>query len=84
MDPSIDDEEYVATALIYHRYRLAGFHRPGGDSNLSAVQAPLPTQLSLPLTYNSTDEEERVIDQLISPIDGDIDRLRQEKLGALL
>lgn len=80
----VDDEEYVATARIYHRYRLAGFHRPGGDSNLRAVQAPQATQMTLPLTYYSPEEEERVIDQLVSPIDGDIDRLRQEKLRTIV
>lgn len=84
MEPIIDDEEFVATARIYHRYRLAGFHRPGGDTNLSAVQAPQPTQPSLPFPYNSSEEEERVIDQLVTPINDVIDRLRQDRLRTIV
>lgn len=83
MDPIIDDEEFVATARIYHRYRLAGFRRPGGDASLRAIQTQPPTQLSLPMTYNSPDDEERLIDQLVSPVDDVVDRLRQDRLRAI-
>lgn len=76
----VDDDEFVATARIYHRYRLAGFHRPGGETNLKAVDAPLPTQAPLPFTYILTEAEEQEIDRLITPLDDDIDRLRQDKL----
>lgn len=71
----VEDEEFLGRARIYHRFHISGLHRPGGETNLSAVQKALP--------LITREQEREFVDQLISQRDDDLDLLRQDRVRAV-
>src|SRR5258706_647644 len=68
-----EDEEFVGKARIYQRYRIRGLRAPGGQASISAVsQKPLP--------FVSPEDEQSMVDRLVTRRQDELDALRQHKL----